>query len=131
MATATQDCDFSASRVGTVRSSYIAPIPLIVLATGLRLIVKLRKTNGNSFVLDDLLIVFATVGILLTHAWQPTDLYLRYALSANAQLVSCMVRKGARSYWLLSNFRNQGPPHGFGRHTCAVSLEDLKTFQIV
>lgn len=64
MATATQDCDFSASRVGTVRSSYIAPIPLIVLATGLRLIVKLRKTNGNKFVLDDLLIVFATVGTL-------------------------------------------------------------------
>ena len=106
MATATQDCDFSASRVGTVRSSYIAPIPLIVLATGLRLTVKLRKTNGNSFVLDDLLIVFATVGILLTLAWQPTDLYLRYALSANAQLVSYMVRKWARSYWLLSNFRN-------------------------
>lgn len=62
MATTGQDCDYNASRVGTVRNSYIAPIPLIVLATGLRLVVKLRKTNGNSLVLDDCLIIFASVG---------------------------------------------------------------------
>lgn len=55
-------CDYDASRVGTVLGAYIVPIPLILLATGLRLIVKLRKTNGDKIALDDCLMVFATVG---------------------------------------------------------------------
>ena len=62
MATMTQNCDYNASRVGTVLGAYIVPIPLILLATGLRIVVKLRKTNGDKIALDDCLIVFATVG---------------------------------------------------------------------
>ena len=42
-------------------SSYIVPIPLELLATGLRLTVKLEKTNGDKMVVDDYLMVFATV----------------------------------------------------------------------
>lgn len=53
--------DESASRVGTVLSSYIVPIPLMLLATGLRLYVKLRKTGKDKIAMDDYLIVFATV----------------------------------------------------------------------
>lgn len=62
MATMSYDCDYNASRVGTVLGAYIVPIPLMLLATGLRVIVKLRKTNGDKIALDDCLIVFATVG---------------------------------------------------------------------
>ena len=65
MVITSQDCDFDASRVGIIRGAYIAPIPLLVLATSLRLTVKLRKTNGNKITLDDLLIVFATVRALV------------------------------------------------------------------
>lgn len=34
-------------------------------------------------------------------------------------------------YWLPSDFLDKGPPHGFGKHTCAVPPEDLLIFQIV
>ena len=62
MATISPACDYNASRVGTVLTAYVVPIPIILLATGLRTVVKLRKANGDKIALDDCLIIFATVG---------------------------------------------------------------------
>lgn len=46
-------------RTDEIRAAYIAPIPIMLVATSLRIYVK--KTGRNKITLDDYLIVFATV----------------------------------------------------------------------
>lgn len=60
-AIASMTSDVNASRVGTVLTLCIIPIPLMVLATGLRLYVKLRRKRGDRIAIDDILITLATV----------------------------------------------------------------------
>ena len=52
------------SRVPAVIACYIVPIPLEILATTLRIYAKRRQSHRglDRFTLDDLLMLFATVG---------------------------------------------------------------------
>ena len=60
--------DQTGSRVAAVTASYIVPIPLEILATGLRIYARQRQGKGQGrpgrdrFAVDDFLILFATVG---------------------------------------------------------------------
>lgn len=64
--------DQTGSRVAAVTASYIVPIPLEILATGLRIYARQRQGKGQGragrdrFAVDDFLILFATVGGLST-----------------------------------------------------------------
>ena len=55
--------DQTGSRVAAVTACYIVPIPLEILATGLRVYARQRQSRAglDRFALDDFFIVFATV----------------------------------------------------------------------
>ena len=138
--------DHTGSRVAAVTACYIVPIPLEILATGLRIYARQRQSRArlDRFAIDDFFILFATVGgrPIVEHlcALPRSD----FTMDQKSDFASLDLRGRPMlcgpGIWfdmlprppdLTSDSPRAGPPHGFGKHIDQVSAQDFETFEVV
>ena len=130
------------SRVAAVTACYIVPIPLEILATGLRIYARRRqgRTGRDRFATDDFFILFATVRAypMFDIFRSPFPLDPSKPDTRSLDLRPRPVLRGPglwsdelpKSPRFASDLR-AGPPHGFGKHIDQVSAHDFETFEVV